>query len=111
MGKKATDGKATLARIDRVKEMEKRYDKVSGAVEKVMEGLEELEVLGEEIKSLKDYQSSGQWLKDFEADEAGRIPSDLKRGVLSEDGLFDLLGDVDSILEAFPTYSHTQDNQ
>ena len=30
-------------------------------------------------------------MKDVEADEAGKLPKDLKRGVLSEDGLFDLL--------------------
>ena len=91
--------------------MEERFDKVRGAVEKVMAGLEELEGLGEKIKSLREYQSSGQWLKDFEADEAGKIPSGLKRGVLSEDGLYNLLGDVDTILEAFPTISHIQENQ
>lgn len=111
MGKKVTDGKAAMARIDRVREMEERFDKVRGAVEKVMEGLEELEGLGEEIRALNEYQASGLWLKDFEADEAGKIPSGLKRGVLSEDGLFNLLGDVDKILEAFPAISNIQDNQ
>ena len=30
-------------------------------------------------------------MKDYEADEAGKLPADLKRGVLSEDALFDLL--------------------
>ena len=40
----------------------------------------------------------GRWRKDFEADEKGEIPEDLKRGILSEDGLFDLLADVTKIL-------------
>lgn len=30
-------------------------------------------------------------LTDFEADEAGLLPPDLKRDVLSEDGIFNLL--------------------
>ena len=30
---------------------------------------------------------------DFEADEAGKLPPDLKRGVLSEDGVYDILSD------------------
>jgi len=34
---------------------------------------------------------SGQWLADYELDEAGGLPPDLKRGVLSEDGLYNLL--------------------
>ncbi len=32
-------------------------------------------------------------MKDFEADEAGKLPSDLKRGVLSEDAVYDLIID------------------
>jgi hypothetical protein len=31
---------------------------------------------------------------DYEADEAGEIPSTVKRGVLSEDGLYNLLEDL-----------------
>ena len=39
------------------------------------------------------------WREDFEADEAGLVPKDLKRGVLSEDGLYNLLGDIVSLHE------------
>ena len=38
------------------------------------------------------------WKRDYEADEAGQIPSDLKRGVLSQDGLYNLLHDADQII-------------
>ena len=31
------------------------------------------------------------WRKDYEADEAGTLPAGLKRGVLSQDALYDLL--------------------
>ena len=41
---------------------------------------------------------SGKWQEDYEADEAGKVPADLKRGVLSEDGLYNLLHDADVIL-------------
>ena len=30
-------------------------------------------------------------MKDYEDDEAGKLPSDLKRGVLSEDLVYDLI--------------------
>ena len=40
-----------------------------------------------------------QWRKDFEADEAGKLPQDLKRGVLSEDGLWNLLSDYGRLKE------------
>ena len=35
--------------------------------------------------------SGDDWKRDFADDEAGRLPNDLKRGVLSEDGIYDLL--------------------
>ena len=48
----------------------------------------------EKIAELENYQESGQWLLDYESDERGELPSDLKRGVLSEDMLYNLLCDV-----------------
>ena len=45
----------------------------------------------EDLAVLREYMDSGRWKADFEADERGEIPSGLKRGVLSEDGLYDLL--------------------
>ena len=44
-----------------------------------------------QLRILNDYYVSGQWQEDYEADEAGLLPSGLKRGVLSQDGVFDLL--------------------
>ena len=37
------------------------------------------------------YYESGQWLRDYELDEQGLLPRDLKRGVLSQDGIYNLL--------------------
>lgn len=50
---------------------------------------------------LKDYISSGQWLKDFEADERGEIGPNVDRSVLSEDGLYNLMEDLDEIMHSF----------
>ena len=43
--------------------------------------------LGELVR----YYEGGQWLKDYELDEQGLLPRDLKRGVLSQDGVYNLL--------------------
>ena len=43
------------------------------------------------LKALSDYYSSPVWKRDFAADEAGLLPKDMKRGVLSEDGIYNLL--------------------
>ena len=48
---------------------------------------ERRKLLGE----LSAYYSSDAWKRDFAADEAGLLPKDLKRGVLSEDGIYNLL--------------------
>ena len=45
----------------------------------------------QKLRILEDYYTSGQWLKDYEADEQGLLPDDLKRGVLSQDALYDIL--------------------
>ena len=45
----------------------------------------------QKLRILDDYYTSGQWLKDYEADEQGLLPYDLKRGVLSQDALYELL--------------------
>ena len=43
---------------------------------------------------LRDYYFGGQWLLDYEADERGELPADLTRGVLSQDGLWNLIEDL-----------------
>ncbi len=43
------------------------------------------------LRQLSDYYGSAAWKRDFAADEAGLLPKELKRGVLSEDGIYDLL--------------------
>ena len=45
----------------------------------------------EKLCLLEAYYSSGEWREDYEADELGELPPDLKRGVLSQDALYDLL--------------------
>ncbi len=45
----------------------------------------------DQLKALSEYYSSDAWKRDYAADEAGLFPKDLKRGVLSEDGIYALL--------------------
>ena len=47
----------------------------------------------EVLRRLSDYYSSPAWKRDYAADEAGLFPKDLKRGVLSEGGIYDLLNE------------------
>ena len=47
----------------------------------------------EDTPVLAAYMDSGQWQRDYTADEQGRIPKNMKRGVLSQDELYNLLAE------------------
>ena len=57
-----------------------------------------------ELKELEDYYTSPEWQEDYAADEAGLLPEGLKRGVLSQDGINDLL-DRFRDLKTHPTHA------
>ncbi len=80
-----------MKREKRIWEMEERFDLCRGAVSELALALERYEGALGELGILTDYYEGGLWLEDFEADEAGELPPELKRGVLSEDGVYDLL--------------------
>ncbi len=43
------------------------------------------------VRELGEYYGSAVWKRDFADEEAGRFPKDLPRGVLSEDGIYNLM--------------------
>ena len=86
-----------MTQIDRIRQMEECLDASAAAVEKLGAALKEYEAVQKQYKKLSDYYGSPRWMKDFEDDEAGKLPQDLKRGVLSEDAVYDLLAEIDEI--------------
>lgn len=46
------------------------------------------------LAELTAYYESPQWLADYRSDEQGLLPRDLKRGILSEDGIYNLLWEI-----------------
>lgn len=71
--------------IRRIMEMEARFDRVLSAPDR------QDPAIREDLAALERYLESGQWLADYTLDEQGLLPQGLKRGVLSQDGLYDLL--------------------
>jgi hypothetical protein len=80
--------------IARIRKMERRLDRALAAVKRLTGALDKWEAVQDDIDDIDKYYSSGEWRQDFEDDEAGRLPAGLKRGVLSEDGIWNLLTDV-----------------
>ena len=73
--------------------MEQHLDRASQAVIRLSAAIDDYAEVQEAIRKLENYYDSADWKKDFTDDEAGRLPKDLKRGVLSEDGIWNLLTD------------------
>ena len=78
--------------------MEDRFDKLTHVLDGLDKSVGAYEDARCDLEMLKDYMASGEWKEDYEADVAGLLPAGLKRGVLSQDGLYDLLQDADKVL-------------
>lgn len=89
------DAICKLLQIERIKWMEQRFNRVLVAIK---DGAAvSLKAVKEDVVELSKYYGSELWKQDFAADEAGILPSDLKRGVLSEDGIWNLFSDYREI--------------
>ena len=85
------DDKQQIARISK---MERHLYNATAAVKRLAAALDKWESVQEAIAALDNYYGSNLWRQDFADDEAGLLPADLKRGVLSEDAIWNLLVDV-----------------
>lgn len=92
-----------MTRIERITHMEGLLDKSTEVIARLEQAIEDFAALQPDIAELEAYYTSPQWRKDFEADEAGKLPKDLKRGVLSEDGIYDLLSDYQCLKDQIRT--------
>ena len=81
------------AQIERIAAMEERMKRAVDALSALIAALDGYDAARADFRELAAYYDGGDWRADFEDDEAGRLPSpaDLPRGVLSEDGIYDLL--------------------
>ena len=80
-----------MGQIGRIQHFETLLDRITPVLENLEEALDAFEGIQEDVKELAAYYEDDDWREDFEADEAGKLPADLKRGVLSEDGIYDVL--------------------
>ena len=85
------DSICELLQIERIKWMEQRFNNALADIKDDSAAL--LKAIKEDVAELSKYYGSELWKLDFAADEAGNLPPDLKRGVLSEDGIWNLLSD------------------
>ena len=80
-----------MQQTERIQYMEQLLDFVLEAQKGQDIDHDKKERIQEAIRILSEYYGSDEWKQDFADDEAGRLPKDLKRGVLSEDGIWNVL--------------------
>ncbi len=81
--------------IRRISHYEDILDRVKAELDLLDAEIEKVRSLLPEAGELAEYYGSDVWKSDFADDEAGKLPESLKRGVLSEDAVYDLLGRID----------------
>ena len=91
-------------RIARIEAMEKRLNAALAAVRAMDEALDGYARAQEDIDALASYLASEEWRGDLAADEEGLLPDTLRRGVLSEDGIYDLLEENDELRQRFAQF-------
>ena len=77
--------------IERIRVMEQYFDLLQEIAISDPNALREGSSSAQKLKILAQYYESGQWLRDYELDEQGLLPQNLKRGVLSQDVLYAFL--------------------
>ena len=80
-----------MEQLERIRHYEAVLDGIAPVLAELETALDRFESIQEDVRALSEYYGSEAWNEDLAADEAGRLPSDLKRGVLSEDGIYDVL--------------------
>lgn len=95
-----------MDRIERIKRMEALLDACAAAVSDFEAALEKYRAAQDGIAALSKYYGSRSWHSDRRADERGLLPEDLRRGVLSEDLIYDVItGNRDNALDMLDTAS------
>lgn len=77
--------------IDRIVLMELCFDALQNKAAADPAAIREDGFYRELLRILRQYYEGGQWLRDYELDEQGCLPRELKRGVLAQDAVYDFL--------------------
>lgn len=77
-------------RILRVQHMEEIFNSISKAINQTVTEAHR-QKLRDALRKLEAYYTGGDWLSDYDADHARLFPTSLRRGVLSQDAIYDLL--------------------
>ena len=88
-----------MKQIERIEHMEQNLERATDALKVMNDALDEYEAAQDALHELDTYYGSDTWKQDFADDEQGKFPNTLKRGVLSEDAIWNILEDYRALKE------------
>ena len=80
-----------MNQLERIQYMEQILDEATEAMQQLTAAYERYQALKPRMAELEAYYTSPLWIQDYDDECAGRLPGNFKRGVLSEDAVYDLL--------------------
>lgn len=83
-----------VRQLERIRKMEQRLDLIEKAVRDLSVALDRYLEVQAEVEQLDEYYGSDTWRGDYDDDKANKLPDNLKRGILSEDAIWNVLSDV-----------------
>lgn len=88
-----------MNQISRIAHMEQLYDEIIQILDSFELSLNQFQDTQTKLKELSDYYTSPVWIQDYDDDQEGKLPNELKRGVLSQDGIYLLLERHKALIE------------
>ena len=87
-----------MTQIERINLMENYLNEAITTLKNFESALNNYQSVQGKLHELAKYYHSEEWRKDFDDDNNGLLPKDLKRGVLSEDAVYDVLNGNNKLL-------------
>lgn len=84
-------------RLENIRQMEATANETQQFIKEAEVLLEKWTTLLPRIKKMSDYYGSSTWRDDYDASNNGQVPAEMPHGVLSEDWLYNLLGEHSEI--------------
>ena len=94
-----------MTQLERICAMESAMRRVQQAADGLDAALQAFASVLQDVAALRSYYGSADWKRDFSDDEAGLFDAHLPRGVLSEDGVYDLLDTIKKLRDRMRSLS------
>ena len=82
-----------MEHVERLKRMEAHLNEVAPIVRQMLDTVEQFAAVQPKLRELSAYYGSKDWQQDLADYDAGKLPKDIRCGVLSEDGIYNVLMD------------------